>query len=154
MINTLGYGVLNKSEGGFKMGKKYSRLLEQEYDAMKLLQNAGVSYSKAATALGRSASTIHAVYRSNSYEDYRNAVKIRLNGLHERRKAKSLSQETVETAQNIVEQDARLIDTLALLNSKLDSMLENQKQVESALQAIVDIMHDKEAKANIAFWKR
>lgn len=115
--------------------KKVTRkhITKENHESIKLLQAAKLSIPQATKVTGRSYSTIKKVYETDSYKEY---------------KVKAAPRKRVAVTPILTPlKDERPQEDTQLILSKLD-------QISTCLNTLLDVIQDKEAKANTSFWKR
>lgn len=115
--------------------KGTKRLSEAEFNKIKKLQDAGLSVGVTVKVTGRSWSSVHGVYNASSLKEYRSK------NAAARRRYPSTNKAEANT------DNVRPAEDMELVISKLNNL-------ESCMNELLQIFRDKEAKANVAFWKR
>ena len=104
-----------------KKRKSYKSVSEREFKSIKGLQDAGVAKNTAAKATGRSWETISIMYKSDSFDDYKETVRKRGEHYKQAREQQEVKQEEqpalqpVVTTNELADAVNRVADTLERL---------------------------------------
>jgi hypothetical protein len=111
-----------------KQGKKH--LTEFEFDNLKLMQAAKLRMAQVVKITGRSHATISRVFANDTFKGYKELTR--------RKKEVTLPKLTA---------GVRPLEDTELIVSKLTT-------IETLLNQLLEVIQDKESKANAAFWRR
>lgn len=123
------------------MGKK---ITESEFNNIKLLQQAGLNKSKASAVTKRSWGSIDSAFKSKDYTGYLEQIA--------QNTARIKAQKELKTPQPEEEQPQETASPRPVEDTEL--LLTKVTNIENCLNELLTIFRDKEAKANVLFWRR
>lgn len=115
------------------MSVKRPYVREAEYEQIKLMQNAKLTVVQVTKVTKRSYHTINRIFKSKDFKDYK-----------EIQRAVTIAREAPKPS---IKEAERPVEDTALILQRLGN-------IENSLKTLTEIFRDKEAKANVAFWKR
>lgn len=119
---------------------KRKHLTESEFKQIKKLQDAGLSVSLTAKIVGRSGGAVASIFKADS--------------LKQHRELQAKSRRKYLKPGQVVPFDGKPPVVAQRPDEDDDRLMQKMTNIETCLNELLVIFKDKEAKANVAFWRR